>query len=123
MPVVYEGGGGSYTATSIAASVGMTIDEGEWGWKECTFVAYLVLLHVVLGFLLWQRCGPRWTCRRRSAACSTASQANFLPDVRGLTVEGLKCEAKKMGLKTHGLRAELENSVAMELLSRSGDQE
>ena len=38
-----------------------------------------------------------------------------------MTVEGLRYEARYMGLKMSGLRNDLEHRVSNELLNRSGD--
>ena len=83
------------------------------------WAAYLILLHIALAYVILQRWGPRWTCQRRRALANAGTQVNILPNVADLTVNGLRHEAKRMGLRTNGLRAELERRVANELLSRS----
>ena len=85
------------------------------------WAAYLILLHIALAYVILQRCGPRWTCQRRRALVNAGTQVNTLPNVAYLTVDGLRHEAKCMGLRTSGLRAEVERRVANELLSRSSD--
>ena len=121
MPSVYGGGRGLYAATSMMASIGRSIAETEWSWQEWAWAAYLILLHIALAYVLLQKWGPHCTCRRRRAVTNAGTQANTLPDVAALTVEGLKSEAKLMGLKTNGLRAELQQRVANELLTRASD--
>ena len=108
-------------ATSMMASMGRSVVEYEWDWQGVAWAAYLIVLHIALAFVLWQRWGPRYTCRRRRADNTAGTQANLLPNASLLTVEGLRNEAKFMGLRTNGLRNDLEVRVSNELLNRSGD--
>jgi hypothetical protein len=48
-------------------------------------------------------------------------QANLFPNSANLTVEGLRREAKFMGLRINGNRTELETRTNNELLRRSDD--
>jgi len=120
-PAIYGGGGGLYAATSMVASIGKGIAENSSDWQAIAWAAWIILLHIALAFVLWQRFGPRWTCRRRRASIDAAVQVNTLPNVATLTVDGLRHEAKCLGLRSNGLRAELELRVGNELISRSGD--
>ena len=120
-PAIYGGGGGLDAATSMMASVGRSIAETDWSWQELAWAVYLVLLHIALAYTLLQRWGPHISCRRRRAVANVGSQANTLPNVLALTVEGLRAEAKNLGLRTNGRRTELEHRVAKELSSRASD--
>ena len=81
----------------------------DWSWLLYVAVlAYIVVLHtIVLYFVgggIWTRVRARFTIRRRNAA----TQCTLLPDITLTTVEGLRSELRSRGLKTTGLRAELE---------------
>ena len=87
-------------------------------------VVYIFLLHVALLWLIWQRYGPKIVfCRRRAITTSRTSQVNTFPNVADTTVEGLRREAQRMGLRTDGLRAALESRLSGELMSRSSDNQ
>jgi hypothetical protein len=63
--------------------------EVDQSWLEVAFTVWIVFLHIVLAYMLWQRWGPRITCRRRRAVADAGSQINILPSSSNLTVEGL----------------------------------
>jgi hypothetical protein len=122
VPILYGGGGGLYAATSMAVSAGRTIVDDDQGWLGMLFAVWIIFLHLLLAAMLWQRFGPRIACRRRRQVMDVGVQVNVLPNPKDMTVEGMKREAKNMGLRTSGLRAALEDRMNVELLHRSDGQ-
>jgi hypothetical protein len=120
-PTLYGGGGGLYAETSILASTGKRILDFDQSWLDLIFMMWIVFLHLVLAYMLWERYGPRFACRRRRPDMDAGIQVNLLPNSANLTVEGLRREAKFMGLRINGNRSELETRTNNELLHRSDD--
>ena len=76
---------------------------------------YLLLLHLIVFYIIggkvWVRVRARFAVSRSDAA----TQCSRLPDIAFTTVEGLRSELRARGLRTTGLRADLEHRLAASL--------
>ena len=99
-------------------------------WLQYLGAIYLTVLHFVIFYYVVKRVG-RWLseCMRTTVRpvlpespplySDVAVQVELAPVVEGMTVDGLKLECRALGLRTSGLRADLEARVRAERERRS----
>ena len=89
----------------------------DWLWYVYLAIAtWLLIVHVIAFYFVGGRIWSRVRARFANSRVSVAVQCSRLPDVSVTTVEGLRSELRARGLRTTGLRSDLERRLAAALL-------
>ena len=72
---------------------------------------YLIALHLIAAYFLGGKLIVRARAHFAVRTSEAATQRSRLPEVRATTVEGLRSELRSRGLRTTGLRIELEHRL------------
>ena len=85
----------------------------DWLWYVYIAVAtWLLLVHIIAFYFVGGRIWSRVRARFANSRVSVAVQCYRLPDISITTVEGLRSELRARGLRTTGLRKDLEMRLA-----------
>jgi len=88
----------------------------DWRWYVYgAFAVWLLFVHLIAFYLVGIGVWVRVRARFSNCQVSVATQCSRLPDVSVTTVEGLRSELRARGLRTTGLRIDLERRLAAAL--------
>ena len=84
----------------------------DWGGLLFMLMAiYLIVLHLIVAYFLGRKLVVRMRAWLVVPTSEAATQLPRLPEVPATAVEGLLSELRSRGLRTTGLRAELEHRL------------
>ena len=85
----------------------------DWLWYFYIAIAtWLLFMHIIAFYFVGGRIWSRVRARFANSHVSVAVQCYRLPDIPSTTVEGLRSELRARGLRTTGLRKDLEMPLA-----------